>query len=507
MRWRDPHAKDSGRRAKTRKPQTFLIGHHVLHLLGDLHVASHVVRNFVASSTLPPPPAIGVSVSPASASVTLGATQQFTATVTNSTNVSVTWNVNGITGGNSTVGTISAGGLYTAPQILPQPASVTIQAVSQADGTTSGSAQVTIIGGTTVTVTVAPTSANLLLGASQQFSATVSNAANQSVTWNVNGILGGSALVGTISATGLFTAPQILPEPASAVVQAVSQADSAASATVPVTITSDVAISVTPSSAGVELGAIQSFVAHITSAGNPNSAVTWTVAGIGCVTSACGTIDANGDYTAPRILPSPAAVTVSARSVADATKIATVPVTITSRFTFTVTGPASVDTGATANYIATLTPILNSNPNLAISWTVTGTGCAGAACGTISPSGLIATYQAPISAPTPSSRLDNSDAHCGSNESIFTHCYDHPAGECRRNTRHRERSTFFHANFFCPSHGKRKHKCHLGCERRSRRKLNDRNRNKYFGHKHDYLYCTRYVTCTSECNCARRQRS
>ena len=310
--------------------------------------------------------------------------------------------MNGIAGGNATVGTISAGGLYTAPQILPQPAGVTIQAVSQADGTTSGSAQVTIIGGATVTVTIAPTSANLLLGAGQQFTVIVSNAANQSVSWNVDGIAGGNALVGTISSTGLFTAPQILPQPASAIVQAVSQADSAESASVSVTITSDVAVSVTPPSANVELGAVQIFAPHIASAGNPSTAVTWTVAGTGCTNSACGTIDANGNYIAPGILPSPAAVTVTARSVADPTKTAIVLVTITSRFTFTVTGPTSVDTGASANYTATLTPILNSNPNLAISWTVTGAGCAGAACGTISPSGATATYQAPISAPTPS---------------------------------------------------------------------------------------------------------
>ena len=322
--------------------------------------------------------------------------------MTNTTNLSVTWNVNGITGGNSTVGTITVGGLYTAPQILPVPASVTIQAVSQADGTTSGSAVVTIIGGSTVSVTIAPTSASVVLGATQQFSATVSNAANQSVSWNVNGIAGGNALVGTITAAGLFTAPQILPQPASTVVQAVSQADSAASASAPVAITSDVAVSVTPASASVELGAVQTFIAHIASAGNPNAAVTWTVTGTGCANSACGTIDANGNYTAPGILPSPGAVTVTARSVADATKIATVPVSITSRFTLVVTGAASVDTGATANYNATLTPILNSNPNLAISWTVTGAGCTGAACGTISPSGATATYQAPISAPTPS---------------------------------------------------------------------------------------------------------
>ncbi len=390
-----------GKRDSNGKPPTLL--------LGVMFIVFSVLCMLLLSScggggtTNPPPPAIvGVSVSPGSASIPLGATQQFTATVTNTTNLAVTWNVNGIAGGNSIVGTISASGLYAAPQILPQQASVTVQAVSQADATATGSAIVTITGGTLVTVTIAPTGASVVLGATQQFTATVNLAANQSVIWNVNGIAGGNSSIGTISAAGIFTAPQILPQPASVSVQAISVADSAASASAPVAITSDVAVSVTPPSASEELGAVQTFVPHIASAGNPNAAVTWTVAGTGCANSACGTIDANGNYTAPGILPSPATVAVTARSIADTSKFATVPVTITSRFTLTVTGPTSVNTGANANYVAALTPLSNSNPNLAISWTVTGAGCTGATCGTISPSGSPATYQAPVLAPFPS---------------------------------------------------------------------------------------------------------
>jgi len=385
---------------RAEKPQTLLLG--VMFLVFSL-ICMLLLSSCGGGGTTnpPPPPAIGVSVSPASASVTLAATQQFTTTVTNTTNLSVTWNVNGIAAGNSTVGTISTSGLYTAPQILPQQASVTVQAVSQADGTTAGSALIAIVGGTTVTVTIAPLSGNVVLGATQQFTATVNNAVNQSVTWNVNGIAGGNTLVGTISATGLFTAPQILPQPASATVQAVSVADSAASSTVPVTITSDIAVSAIPPSASVELGAAQIFIPHIASAGNPSAAVTWMVTGTGCANTACGTIDANGNYTAPGILPMPAAVIVTARSVADPGKTATVPITITSRFTLGVTGPTSVNAGATGNYTATLTPIANSNPNPGITWTVSGAGCTGAACGIISPSSATAIYQAPISVPTP----------------------------------------------------------------------------------------------------------
>src|SRR5256884_732352 len=75
---------------------------------------------------------------------TLFRSQQFTATVTGSSNTAVTWEVNGVTGGNSTTGTVSTSGLYTAPATVPNPANVTVTAVLQADTTKSASATVTI---------------------------------------------------------------------------------------------------------------------------------------------------------------------------------------------------------------------------------------------------------------------------------------------------------------------------------------------------------------------------
>src|ERR1051326_2629615 len=59
--------------------------------------------------------AVGVAVHPVRTSLTLTESQQFTATVTNTTNHSVVWAVDGIVGGNSTVGTISSSGLYHPP--------------------------------------------------------------------------------------------------------------------------------------------------------------------------------------------------------------------------------------------------------------------------------------------------------------------------------------------------------------------------------------------------------
>jgi len=85
------------------------------------------------------PPQVVVTVNGAS-SVRLGSTAQLSATVTNSTNTAVTWQVNGIAGGSSTVGTISATGLYTPPATIPSPNTVTISAVTVATPLVTGSA-------------------------------------------------------------------------------------------------------------------------------------------------------------------------------------------------------------------------------------------------------------------------------------------------------------------------------------------------------------------------------
>lgn len=254
-----------------------------------------------------------------------------------------------------------------------------------------------------ITVSVTPNGASLPLGATQQFTATITNTANTAVSWSVNSTPGGNSVEGMISGGGLYTAPQNLPQPASVTIQAVSQADPTKSASATVTVTSDVAITVSPAVANVELGAGQIFTAHVSGSGAPNTAVIWSLAGAGCSGVACGTVDANGNYLAPQVLPSPALITLSVRSVADPSKTSTASITITSRFTFTVNGPASLNAGATATYVATLTAVPGSNPSAAISWSLSSANCSGAACGTISASGFTAVYQAPVVVPSPGS--------------------------------------------------------------------------------------------------------
>jgi len=91
------------------------------------------------------PGTITVTVAPQSPTAVVDQTVAFQATVTGTTNTAVTWEVNGIAGGNSTVGTISTSGTYTAPATVPNPSTVTVSAVSQADKTKSGSSNVLIV--------------------------------------------------------------------------------------------------------------------------------------------------------------------------------------------------------------------------------------------------------------------------------------------------------------------------------------------------------------------------
>jgi hypothetical protein len=97
---------------------------------------------------------VRVTVQPASVSVSNFRTQQFTATVSGSSNTAVTWEVNKTAGGSQKFGFISSAGLYVAPSAVPTKidsqqntvtTTLTITAVSQADTTANGTSTVTIV--------------------------------------------------------------------------------------------------------------------------------------------------------------------------------------------------------------------------------------------------------------------------------------------------------------------------------------------------------------------------
>src|ERR1700733_2393320 len=102
--------------------------------------SSHTAGNSGENNPLQP----SVTVSGAS-QVRLGSTTTFSATVANLTATAVTWQVNTIAGGASSVGPLPRAGLYTPPAVLPATNPVTITAVSVASPSTSGSVQLNVL--------------------------------------------------------------------------------------------------------------------------------------------------------------------------------------------------------------------------------------------------------------------------------------------------------------------------------------------------------------------------
>jgi hypothetical protein len=181
---------------------------------------------------------VSVTISPTASSLQAGQSQQFAATVSGTGNTAINWLVNGSIGGNSAVGTISSSGIYSAPAVAAS-GSVTVTAQSAFQPTASASAAVSIMPTTppaTVSVSISPASATLQVDASQQFAAAVSGTTYTSVSWSVSGILGGNSSVGTVSSTGLYTAPASAPTgPVTVTAQSTYDPNSSASASVMIT--------------------------------------------------------------------------------------------------------------------------------------------------------------------------------------------------------------------------------------------------------------------------------
>ncbi len=297
--------------------------------------------------------AVSVTVSPLAATVPAGKAQQLTATVSGATNVTVTWSVNKVAGGNSTVGTVSATGLYTAPAAVPSPAAVTVTATSKVDTTKFGSATITV--SKAAAVSVSPLTATVPVGKTQQLTATVTGATNVAVTWTVNKVAGGNSTVGTVSTTGLYTAPAAVPSPAAVTVTATSKEDTTKSSSATITVSKAAAVSVSPLTATVPASKTQQLTATVT--GATNVAVTWTVNKVAGGNSTVGTVSTTGLYTAPADVPSPAAVTVTATSKEDTSKSGSATITV-----------SKASTGFTISSLSTMT----IDPLAVL--TITGTG-------------------------------------------------------------------------------------------------------------------------------------
>jgi hypothetical protein len=205
-----------------------------------------------------------------------------------------------------------------------------------------------------ISVAVSPTTATLIGGASQTFTATVSSdSANAGVTW--------TATTGAISSTGVYTAPAVVAT-TSATVTATSKTDTTKSATATITLT-PISVSVSPTTATLIGGASQTFVATVTADG-ASAGVTWA--------ASTGTITSAGVYTAPAVITTTSA-TVTATSKTDTTKSVTATVTLTPisiSFTTPSTG-ISLDAGQTLVLAAA---VANDGSASGASFTASGAG-------------------------------------------------------------------------------------------------------------------------------------
>jgi Fe-S cluster assembly iron-binding protein IscA len=337
---------------------------------------------------------VGVTISPTLVTVAKSGKQQFTANVTGTSNTALIWTVSGVGCVAGSCGTISTSGLYTAPAAVPNPPQATVKATSVADPTKSASATVDIQAAASVSVSVSPSTAQVSAGGQKQFSATVTGSTNTSVNWTVAGTGCSGSSCGSISASGLYTAPASVPTPPTVTITATSVAAPSQSAKATVTLTAATTLTISPSSPQVKPGGQVQFAAS----GPGSGVVIWSASGSGCSGISCGSITGSGLYTAPAAPPSPATVVVTAASLSNLSISGSTTVTISSNSQVSVTiSPASVqvNTGAQQQFTAAVT----GNSNTAVTWSVTGFGCAGATCGTVSSSGR---YTAPSTRPNPS---------------------------------------------------------------------------------------------------------
>ena len=303
--------------------------------------------------------AIVVVVSPSEAEVAPDGTLKLGALVTGTANGAVSWQVVEPDGG-----TVDATGLYTAPATE---GTFHVQAISATSTKSAGSSVVRVKKGAAAQVLVAvdPATATVPAGGSRSFTAAVTGTTTRTVTWTIQE---GSSC-GSVSATGVYTAPNA---GATCRVVATSVADATKSgmATVTVTPPPPHVVTVTPGSASVLTGGTYTFGATVTgTTAGESVAVTWSVP------AGSGTINAStGVYVAPATAGT---YVVTATSVATPSGTATATVTVTAppppppAIAITIS-PTTATLDACTSRV--FTAAVTNSSNTAVNWTVVDAG-------------------------------------------------------------------------------------------------------------------------------------
>jgi len=216
-----------------------------------------------------------------------------------------------------------------------------------------------------VGVEVSPATAALSGGQSIQFSATISGQADQTVSWSI------SPSVGTISSSGLYTAPASVASVATILATATDATHPSLSATVAISLYPVTTVSLSPAAVTLTASQLQQFTPVVN--GTINSSVTWSLS------PALGAISAAGLYTAPATINSQQLVLVTATSVSDPTKSYSSAVSLQPVVSVTLTpSSATVSTSQTQQ----LYPSVTGTTDPSVRWTLVP------ALGSISPAGL-----------------------------------------------------------------------------------------------------------------------
>jgi hypothetical protein len=315
------------------------------------------------------PPITSIVLTPASVSLTAGATQQFSVAGKRSDGSTATVTATFTALG----GTITSGGAFTAGQTGGIFRVIAVQSGGSLADTSSVAISVPVTSPPPLTlqsVTVTPASTSLKTGATQQFAASgkMSDGSTASITdatWTATG--------GTVSTSGLYTAGQ------TAGTYRVIGAKSGKADTGAVTVTASAAtlqtLTLTPGTATVNTGGTQQFTALGKMSDGSTVSITdatWTATG--------GTVSTSGLYTAGQIGGS--FRVIAAKSGKSDTSGVTVTASPPTLQTVTLTpAAASIKTGATQQYSVSGKMTDGSTVSITdATWTATG--------GTISTSGL-----------------------------------------------------------------------------------------------------------------------
>ncbi|HWC73007.1 MAG TPA: Ig-like domain-containing protein, partial [Gemmatimonadales bacterium] len=299
--------------------------------------ASSEGQSATASLTVIPIPVASVTVSPTTASVVVGATQQLTATPKDAngnplTGRTITW-----TSSDATIATVDANGLVTGNAIGGP---VTITATSEGK---SATAAITVTPVPVASVDVSPPTASMLIGGTAQLSATPKDAngnplTGRTVTWTT-----GNSNIATVDANGLVTGTGA----GTVTITATSEGKSG-TASVTVALVPVATVDVSPSSATIQVGATAQLSATLKD-GNGNTltgrTITWATSDANIAT-----VDANGLVTAQAV-GGPITITATSEGKSATAAITVIPVPVAS----VVVAPATATIAVNATVQLTAT--------------------------------------------------------------------------------------------------------------------------------------------------------